>query len=137
MIINYLSELGAFTYYYLPYLHVLRLQTCLGRLNWKKILATPYPDCQKLLRNAGSIFFIVKFLFSLLSYFHYHTALRPAWKKTNLRKNLIFHTFCFKVYYCRFENLPISSSLYKINMLKIIHWSIFQVYGREICKKFV
>ena len=39
-----------------------------------------------------------------------------------------------KIHSCRFENLPISSSSYENNMLKISHLLLFQIFPREICE---
>ena len=46
---------------------------------------------------------------------------------------------CLKVHWCRFENLPMSSSLYENNMLKILleHLLLFEICARAICEKFV
>ena len=60
----------------------------------RTLLAKPYPDVQKLPRNAGSSYFYFEFSFRLLSHFRYHMALRPAIEKPNSRKNMIFHIFC-------------------------------------------
>ena len=52
-------------------------------------------------------------------------------------KKQVFKLKYLKVHQCRFENLPISSSLSENIMLTLKHLLLFEICAREICEKFV
>ena len=74
----------------------------------------PYPDVQKLPRNAGSSFFIFEFSFSLLSYFRYPCD--PPEKNQIHGETWFFHIFCLIKKLCKmrkFAKFTLVISLFK------------------------